>query len=58
MRNMTWRNATLKVLRDAKKPMHYADIAQAIIDRGYRERRSNTRRYSCRNHLAAPPERS
>ncbi|MBD8061023.1 hypothetical protein H9624_01640 [Actinomycetaceae bacterium Sa1BUA1] len=33
---MRWKAAIEKVLRDAGAPMHYAEIAQAIIDNGYR----------------------
>lgn len=34
---MSWHEAILKVLRESKDPMHYSDIAQAIIDNGYRQ---------------------
>ncbi|WP_396909912.1 HTH domain-containing protein [Mycolicibacterium sp.] len=34
---MQWKQAIAKVLRDSGEPMHYADIAQAIIDLGYRK---------------------
>lgn len=34
---MSWHEAILKVLRESKEPMHYSDIAQAIIDNGYRQ---------------------
>lgn len=33
---MAWREAILKVLTDSETPLHYAEIAQAIIDNGYR----------------------
>lgn len=33
---MTWSKAILRVLSDSKEPMHYKDIAQAIVDNGYR----------------------
>lgn len=36
MREMSWAEAIKRVLRDEGKPLHYADIAQAIIDRGYK----------------------
>lgn len=36
MADMQWKQAIAKVLRDSGEPMHYADIAQAIIDQGYR----------------------
>lgn len=33
---MSWRDAIIHVLEDEGGPVHYADIAQAISDRGYR----------------------
>jgi hypothetical protein len=36
MADMPWREAILTALQDSGTPMHYAEIAQAIIDRGYR----------------------
>jgi hypothetical protein len=36
MRNMKWREAVEKVLRDAGAAMHYTEIAEAIISRGLR----------------------
>ncbi|WP_310773622.1 HTH domain-containing protein [Mycobacterium sp. Z3061] len=36
MADMPWREAIVKVLQDSGIPMHYAEIAQAIIDSGYR----------------------
>lgn len=36
MPNMKWRDAILKVLKESAEPMHYSDIAQAIIDNSYR----------------------
>lgn len=36
MSDMPWKSAILRVLNDAAGPMHYADVAQAIIDNGYR----------------------
>lgn len=36
MKNMKWRDAILTVMRESGQPMHYTDIAQAIIDQGYR----------------------
>lgn len=36
-RNMPWREAMIAVLEEAQEPLHYSDVAQAIIDRGYRE---------------------
>ncbi|MEO3757305.1 HTH domain-containing protein [Mycobacterium sp. B14F4] len=36
MADMQWRQAMVKALQDSREPMHYADIAQAIIDKGYR----------------------
>jgi hypothetical protein len=35
---MKWRAAILKVLDDAGRPMHYLDITQEIVDKGYRTR--------------------
>lgn len=35
-KDMRWEEAIEKALRNSGKPMHYADIAQAIIDNGYR----------------------
>lgn len=36
MPDMPWREAILAALHDSGAPMHYAEIAQAIIDNGYR----------------------
>jgi len=33
---MSWKDAVRKVLEDARKPLHYRDIADRIIDRGLR----------------------
>lgn len=33
---MPWRKAIIEVLRDSASPLHYAEIAQAIIDSGLR----------------------
>ncbi|PJE01737.1 MAG: hypothetical protein CK428_30825 [Mycobacterium sp.] len=33
---MPWREAIVTALKDSGSPMHYAEIAQAIIDSGYR----------------------
>lgn len=35
--DMPWLQAMQKVMQDDGKPMHYADIAQAIVDKGYRK---------------------
>lgn len=35
--NMPWVDAIVKVLAEAKEPMHYTDITQAIIDRKLRK---------------------
>ena len=32
MPNLPWREAILRVLNSADEPMHYTEIAQAIID--------------------------
>jgi hypothetical protein len=34
--DMPWRKAMVKALQDSGTPMHYAEIAQAIIDKEYR----------------------
>lgn len=36
MSDMPWRDAIVTALQDNGEPMHYAEIAQAIIDGGYR----------------------
>ncbi|WP_459588036.1 HTH domain-containing protein [Corynebacterium camporealensis] len=36
MPTLTWKQAVLNVLESAEEPMHYTDIAQAIIDQGLR----------------------
>ncbi|SHT79347.1 Uncharacterised protein [Mycobacteroides abscessus subsp. abscessus] len=36
VRDMPWRQAIIKALQDNGEPMHYAEIAQTIIDRGLR----------------------
>ncbi len=35
--DMGWRDAIAEVLKTSDTPLHYSDIAQAIIDRGYRQ---------------------
>lgn len=40
MADMTWRKAILRALNDLGGEAHYADIAQEIIDRGYRSKDS------------------
>jgi hypothetical protein len=37
MADMKWRDAILRVLREADGPLHYREIAQLIIDNGYRQ---------------------
>ena len=37
MADMPWLQAMKKVLQDSGEPLHYAEIAQAIIDNGYRK---------------------
>lgn len=37
MPTLTWKQAVLKVLESADEPMHYTDIAQAIVDRKFRD---------------------
>lgn len=37
MADMSWRDAIVKVLEEERAEMHYADIAQLIIDRKFRE---------------------
>ena len=36
-KELTWKEAIIKVLQDAGAPMHYADISQAILDQGLRK---------------------
>lgn len=36
MSEMRWREAVVRVLRESDGPVHYADIAQIVIDNGYR----------------------
>lgn len=36
MADMPWRDAVVAVLENSDSPMHYAEIAQAVIDQGYR----------------------
>lgn len=36
MSNMQWRDAILRVLGQVDEPMHYTEIAQAVIDQGLR----------------------
>jgi hypothetical protein len=35
--DLSWQDAITKVLEEAGKPLHYADIAQTVIDSGLRE---------------------
>lgn len=37
MKDVPWRRAILKVLLDAREPLHYSEIAQRILDNGLRE---------------------
>ncbi len=36
MRELTWKNAIVKVLEDEEKALHYIEIAELISERGYR----------------------
>jgi hypothetical protein len=36
MADMPWKEAIVRALEDSVTPMHYAEVAQAIIDSGYR----------------------
>lgn len=37
MKNMPWRLAILRVLSEAREPLHYSEIAQLILDNGLRQ---------------------
>lgn len=39
---MPWRKAILKVLSEAKEPLHYSEIAQRILDQGLRKQTGAT----------------
>lgn len=57
MREMKWREAILKVLRESHEPMHYSDIAQVIIDNGYRSSIGATPAATVAANLSQPPLR-
>ncbi len=40
-RNTTWEAAVLEVLREAPDPLHYTEIAQRILERGFETRTAN-----------------
>ncbi|MDY3678912.1 MAG: HTH domain-containing protein [Actinomyces urogenitalis] len=42
MKDMPWRRAILQVLSEARKPLHYSDIAQRILDNGLRQQSGAT----------------
>lgn len=57
-KNLSWRDAILKVLATADEEMHYADIAQAIIDNGLRKNVGATPAATVAANLATEPLRS
>lgn len=54
MAELTWQQAIIKVLQDSGTPMHYLDIAQAIIDNGYRENLRETPERTVSRELTEP----
>lgn len=54
MADMTWHEAILRVLGEASGPVHYADIAQAIIDKGYRQKVGATPAATVAANLSSP----
>ena len=57
MTHMRWREAIQKVLRENGEPMHYMDIAQAIIDNSYRNSVGATPAATVAANLSQPPLR-
>lgn len=55
MQNMRSREAILKVLHDSGQPVHYAAIAQAIFDNGYRTNVGATPAATVAANLSQPP---
>lgn len=37
MKDLTWKDAIIKVLQEEQRPLHYREIAQFIAERGYRK---------------------
>ena len=37
MKDLTWKDAIIKVLQEEQRPLHYTEIAQLIAERGYRK---------------------
>src|SRR4051812_49355882 len=58
MGQLRWREAISTVLRDSARPMHYADIAQAIIDSGYRTSVGATPAATVAANISQPPLRN
>lgn len=58
MPDMRWRDAITRVLSESSGPMHYADIAQAIIDNGYRARVGATPAATVAANLSQAPLRN
>jgi len=55
VQNMRSREAILKVLHDSGQPVHYAAIAQAIFDNGYRTNVGATPAATVAANLSQPP---
>lgn len=57
MPDLTWRDAILRVLRDATEPMHYTEIAEEIAEQGLRADLGATPATSVSATIAAQLER-
>ena len=53
---MNWEDAIIKVLAEEKAPMHYKEITQRILDRGYYEPRGVTPDNSVGMYLRKNPD--
>lgn len=53
---MNWEEAIVKVLAEAGRPMHYVEITQRIISRGYYEPRGVTPENSVGMYLRRNPD--
>ena len=53
---MTWNEAIVKVLAENGKSMHYLDITQEILDKGYKTKSGATPAMTVSNQLTTNPD--
>lgn len=54
-KDMRWRDAILRVLEESDEPLHYLEIAQAIIDNSYRTKVGATPAATVASYLSQAP---